>query len=212
MDEGHDASPPLPPQSLAGRYETRVSIFERLKSVRAHDREMAWSDFHARYAPAIAGFARRCGASAQDIDDIVQDVMAAFCSVSGEFAYDPAKGRFRSWLKTCTVRAAVRRAGKNLRFRGVPLEEVPQLELAVEPVWADVWEQQLVSLALDQLRMNSNGSLAFRAFEQYVLVDRPADVIARELGTSIDNVHQAKSRMTKQLRELVAQLQDEEGQ
>jgi RNA polymerase sigma-70 factor (ECF subfamily) len=191
-------------------YLTRASIFERLKASPGREREMAWSEFRARYSPVISGFARRCGASSQDIEDIVQDVMTGFFSVSGEFVYDPAKGRFRGWLKTCTIRAAVRRAGKNLRFRGMPLDEIPQLELAVEPVWADVWEQQLVALALDQLRQRSGGSLPFRAFEQYVLLDRSADMVAKELGTSVENVHQAKSRMTKQLRELVGQLRESE--
>src|SRR3954447_2722698 len=135
MPQMNDGFNPPPPPPRAETYETRVSIFDRLKSARPHDRELARSEFHRRYAPIIAGFARRCGASRQDIDDIVQDVMTGFCAISGEFAYDPAKGRFRSWLKTCTVRAAVRRAGKNLRFGGVPLDEVPQLELAIEPVW-----------------------------------------------------------------------------
>jgi RNA polymerase sigma-70 factor, ECF subfamily len=200
-----------PAVSQSFMHETRASIFDRLKSSRGPDREVAWSEFERRYAPIIAGFAKRCGASRQDVDDIVQDVMTGFFSVSGGFAYDPAKGRFRGWLKTCTVRAAIRRAGKNLRFRGMRLDEVPQPELAVEPVWADVWEQQLVARALEQLREQSADTLAFRAFEQYVLRDRPADVVANELGTSVDNVHQAKSRMTRQLRQLTGRLREDEG-
>ena len=200
----------MKPQSTGGSRETRASMFDRLKSATGQDRERAWSEFRRRYAPIVAGFAKRCGASPQDIDDIIQDVITAFFAVSGEFAYDPAKGRFRGWLKTCTVRAAVRRAGKNLRFRGTPLDEVPQLELAIEPMWTDVWEEQLVSRALDQLREKSGGSLAFRAFEQYVLLDRDAAVVAKELSTSVDNVHQAKTRMTRQLREFVGKLREQD--
>jgi RNA polymerase sigma-70 factor (ECF subfamily) len=191
-------------------YETRASIFNRLKSTGSRDREMAWSEFRSRYAPVIAGFAKRCGASNQDIDDIVQDVITGFFSVSGDFVYDPAKGRFRGWLKTCTVRAAVRRAGKNLHFRGMRLDEIPQVELAVEPMWVDVWEQQLVARALHELRREADDSLAFRAFEQYVLLDRPAEVVARELSTTVGNIHQAKSRMTRRLRELVGHIREDE--
>ncbi len=198
----------VPQSDPPAGYVTRASMFQSLRTPDRMDRERAWKQFRDRYEPIIASFARRCGASRQDIDDIVQDVLASFFSVSGDFSYDPAKGRFRGWLKTCTVRAAVRRAGKNLRFRGQPLDEVPELELAVEPVWNDVWEQQLVAAALDLLRASSGGSLAFRAFEQYVLLDRPADEVARELGTSIDNVHQSKTRMTRKLRELVSQLRE----
>ncbi len=90
---------------------TRASIFARLGSSGPGERELAWTEFRSRYAPIIAGFAAKCGASRQDIDDIIQDVLTNFLGASGEFVYDPGKGRFRGYLKTCTVRAAICRAG-----------------------------------------------------------------------------------------------------
>ncbi len=87
------------PESL-GTYSTRASIFVRLVESQPEAREMAWSEFRARYAPVIAGFAAKCGATRQDIDDIIQDVMTSFLGRSGEFLYDPQKGRFRGYLKT----------------------------------------------------------------------------------------------------------------
>lgn len=186
-------------------------MFERLNATEPREREQAWVDFLTRYGPVIAAFARRCGASPQDINDIVQDVTYAFLSVSSEFRYDPARGRFRGWLKTCTVRAAIRRAGKNLRFRGVPLDQLQDTELAVDPVWNDIWEQQLVARAISQLRHDYGTTLAFKAFEQYVLLDRSAEKVAEELNTTLDNVHQAKTRMLKRLRGIVAQLRSEEN-
>ena len=83
-------------------------------------------------------------------------------------------------------------------------------EIAVEPVWNDVWEQQLVARALSMLRNEQSASLAFLAFEQYVLFDRPAETVAAELGTSVNNVHQAKTRMTKLLNETVQRLREHE--
>ncbi|HVC92209.1 MAG TPA: sigma factor [Pirellulales bacterium] len=216
MDDSFDdqvipgGQPPLGPANLSGSYVTRASIFARLGAPQSGERELAWNEFRSRYAPIIAGFAAKCGASRQDIDDIIQDVLTSFLGTSGEFRYDPSKGRFRGYLKTCTVRAAIRRAGKNLRFRGTPLDEVPQAELAVEPIWNDVWEQQLVSEALRIVRDECQGSLAFRAFEQYVLLDRSAEIVAAELGTSVNNVYQSKTRITKQLREAVMRLRESE--
>jgi len=194
--------------NISGSYATHASLFARLGASQTAERELAWGEFRSRYAPVIAAFATKCGASRQDIDDIIQDVLTSFLGVSGEFTYDPSKGRFRGYLKTCTVRAAIRRAGKNLRFRGTPLDEIPQAELAVEPIWNDIWEQQLVSEALRIVRDECQDSLAFRAFEQYVLLDRSAEIVAAELGTSVNNVHQAKTRITKQLREAVLRLRD----
>lgn len=189
---------------------TRASLFGRLRATSGPERELAWDEFQARYAPLIMGFAARCGASRQDIDDIIQDVMTGMLRAADGFVYDPSKGRFRSFLKTCTVRASIRRAGKNMRFRGMPLDELPQAEIAVEPVWNDVWEQQLVARALSVLRNEQSASLTFLAFEQYVLFDRPAETVAAELGTSVNNVHQAKTRMTKLLKETVQGLREQE--
>lgn len=189
---------------------TRASLLERIRSDSSTNRELAWHEFRSRYAPVIAGFAKKCGATPQDIDDIIQDVMTSLLTAGDRFVYDPSKGRFRGWLKTCTVRAAIRRAGKNLRFRGVPLDELPQAELAVEAEWNDIWEQQLVARGLAALREECGGSTAFRAFEQYVLLDRDAAIVAAELETSVNNVHQAKSRMTARLREVVQRLRVEE--
>lgn len=193
---------PGPSQDFA----TRASLFQRLVS--PQHRELAWTEFRSRYAPMIACFATRCGARKQDIEDIVQDVLAGFLGVSDGFVYDSARGRFRGYLKTCTVRATIRRVGKNARFRNVPLDEIPDAELAVEPLWNDVWEQQIVSEALLTLRQECRDSLAFRAFEQYVLLDRPAEIVAAELGTTVNNVHQSKTRITRELREVVQRLRE----
>ncbi|MCY2965447.1 MAG: hypothetical protein NT069_17735 [Planctomycetota bacterium] len=194
----------------AGGYLTRASLFARMAAKGSRERELAWGEFRSRYAPIIAGFAMRCGANRDDVDDIIQDVITGFLGVSGEFHYDPSKGRFRGYLKTCTVRAAIRRAGKNVRFRGIPLDEIPEADLAVEPIWNDVWEQQLVARALLVVKGECQNSLAFRAFEQYVLRDRPADIVAAELGTTVNSVHQAKTRITKQLRDAVQRMSETE--
>src|SRR5690349_1099303 len=79
---------------------TRATLLIRLNGGRP-EREVAWAEFHELYAPVISGFARRMGARAQEVDDLVQEVLKAFFCATPEFAYDPAKGRFRGYLKTC---------------------------------------------------------------------------------------------------------------
>ena len=66
--------------------------------------------------------------------------------------------------------------------------------------------QELVAQGLRIVRHECHDSLTFRAFEQYVLLDRPAEIVAAELGTSVNNVHQAKTRITRQLREAVQRI------
>src|SRR3954454_1037567 len=92
-------------------FVTRASIFERIRAAEGSQREVAWCEFRAKYAPIVGGFCRAMGASPQDIDDIIQDVMLGFFGVTEEFRYSPERGRFRGFLKVCTLRAAQRRAG-----------------------------------------------------------------------------------------------------
>jgi RNA polymerase sigma-70 factor, ECF subfamily len=191
-------------------FATRASIFERIRGGNRAQRDLAWNDFRAKYAPIIGGFAAKMGASPQDVDDIIQDVMLGFFNISDEFQYAPERRRFRGFLKVCTIRAARRRAGKNLRFRGVALDEIPPEDVAMEQAWNDIWEEELLARALAALRAEIGGSTAFRAFEQYVLLDRSAEVVAAELQTSVNNVHQAKTRVTRQLRETLQRLRETE--
>jgi DNA-directed RNA polymerase specialized sigma24 family protein len=154
-------------------FVTRASIFEWIRSTRAGEREMAWCDFRAKYAPIVGGFCRAMGASPQDIDDIIQDVMLGFFGVSEEFRYSPERGRFRGFLKVCTLRAAQRRAGKNLKHRGIPLEQLPADDLAIDHAWNDVWEQELLAAHWKRSAGRSVARSHFRLLSSmYCWIDR----------------------------------------
>ena len=53
-------------------YGTRASIFVRLHDDRPVEKELAWEEFRARYAPVIIGFSRNAGLPAQDAEDILR--------------------------------------------------------------------------------------------------------------------------------------------
>lgn len=175
---------------------TNPTIFLRLNAADPKPRELAWDEFHGRYAPIITAFARKLGAPASDIDDIVQDVLLGFFATSPTFVYDPSQGRFRGYLKTCVCRALHKRAGKAARFKGKPLDQIDPEAVAVEQVWADVWEQQKLREALDSLRNSMAGSKSFAAFELYVILGRPADEVAKKLDMHINSVYRAKEQIT----------------
>jgi RNA polymerase sigma factor (sigma-70 family) len=178
-------------------------------------RELAWQEFHRCYAPMIAGFARKMGAKVHDREDIVQDVMTGVFSASTNFVYDPAKGRFRGFLKVCTFRAVRRRLGQNVKFQGVPLTRIDPQALEIDQAWNDVWEHEHLRRALGQIRKKYQATpemlRTFRAFELFGLREQPADEVARRLEMSVDGVHQAKSRITRALREKLKALEETEG-
>jgi RNA polymerase sigma factor (sigma-70 family) len=188
--------------STAGRQpETNPSIFLRLNRTDTELRELAWNEFHQRYAAAIAGFARQIGVRSCDVEDVVQDVLVGFYSRSPTFIYDPGRGRFRGYLKTCTFHAVQRRLGRDATFRGLPLEQVDPEALEVEQVWNDVWEQEQLRCAVEQLRQEIGVTKTFRAFELYVILDLSPQEVSRRLDMHIDNVYRAKESVTRMLRE-----------
>ena len=181
--------------------DTNPSIFLRLNRTDTAVRELAWDEFHRRYAAAITGFARQIGARPADVEDVVQDVLIGFYATSPTFVYDPARGRFRGYLKTCTFHAVRRRLGHDARFRGLPLDRVDPEALEVEQAWNDVWEQEQLRRAVDELRREVGTTKTFRAFEMYVILDLPPQEVSRRLDLHVDNVYRAKQSVTRVLRE-----------
>ena len=184
---------------------TRSTIFLRLKADDTATREIAWSDFSARYAPVIAGFARKLSVKTQDIDDIIQDVMLGFFSHSPVFVYEPQKGRFRGYLKVCTFRAMQRRVGGTGKVNQVPLDQIDVEDVHIEQVWRDVWEQELVQRAMDETRREYGNDQDFRAFELHVVKGQSIQEVMGTLEISESTVYRAKSRVAASLK---SRLQD----
>ena len=190
---------------------TSATLLVRLKSTDKEPREIAWRDFYMRYAPVIAGFARNLHAPSTDIDDVIQEVLLGFYAKSPSFVYDPAKGRFRGYLKVCTVRALLKRLGQNAKFQGKALEDVDPASPDLDDRWNHEWEQHQLQRALDAVRQDYGGNSTFRAFEQYVILGKSVQDVSEQLGISPDSVYQAKTRITEALRRKVKELEEEEG-
>jgi RNA polymerase sigma-70 factor (ECF subfamily) len=191
--------------------KTHGSIFLRLKATDPRPREMAWSEFRQRYAPVIAGFARKLAVRPQDVDDVIQDVFLGFFAVSPRFVYDPSKGRFRGYLKTVTLNSIRARFERDARINTVPISEVSDNADPVEHTWEQSWREQLLRRALQQVRDESSAHpKTFEAFDRYVLKNEPAADVAESLEVSVDVVYQAKHRISEALKLKIAALEQEE--
>src|SRR5687768_7409466 len=140
---------------------TRASVFLRLKETDAAPRELAWQAFHDRYAPMIAGYARRKGATPQQAEDIVQDVMLGFFSASPRFVYNPAVGRFRGYLCVCVHRALKRirdaqrgptSSASSISVDDLDVEDAKAENPADLGLWNDLWERQQLNRILAETR------------------------------------------------------------
>jgi RNA polymerase sigma-70 factor (ECF subfamily) len=197
---------------------TRPSVFVRMKEGDAQPRELAWQEFYERYAPLITGYARRQGVTPEQAEELVQDVMLGFFAASPKFVYDPARGHFRSYLRTCVRRALKRqREGDRAhRTTSVPIDEIDVPDARGDDpadalVWDELWERQQLHRILEDVREHyrSKGRIeTFLAFERNVLFGEPAEKIAADLGISTASVHMAKMRVTRRLAEKKARFAD----
>ncbi|MBL9141348.1 MAG: sigma-70 family RNA polymerase sigma factor [Phycisphaerae bacterium] len=191
-------------------YATRPSIFLRLRADRTLDRQVGWQEFHARYGPVVAGFARNAGLSGNEVDDVVQDVMFGFFRASNHFEYDPNRGRFRGYLKRITLNAIRDRWRKRRKESALSTEFDPAQADPMDRHWEREWAENLLRRALEEVRTQVQPR-TMEAFELYGVRGLPASVVEKETGMTYAAIRHAKMRVLHELQRVVKRLRSEEG-
>jgi RNA polymerase sigma-70 factor (ECF subfamily) len=214
-DEGdgdHAVEPaPPPPAEPKDPYQTRATLLLRLRADGTLDRQLGWNEFSAMYGPVIAGFARNAGARPQEVDDILQEVMLGFFRHSRVFEYDPAKGRFRGYLKRITLNAIRDRHRRKRPVVGLPEHfDPPERESELSAAWDREWTQHLLRRAMERVRTTVQPR-TLEAFERYGMHGEPIATVAAGLGMSEAAIRHAKMRVLDQLRGEILNLRADEG-
>ncbi len=197
---------------------TTTALLDSLKDV---SNAPVWQEFDARYRPILHGFARTLGLQEEDAADVAQQALAEFVRDYRLGRYERGKGRLSSWLITIARHRAMdvhRSGGRRRDWRGQSAFEQVQGARPPEAMqdvagddarWETERRQAVLALALTKLREESRTNEAtIRAFELTAIRGVPSDAAARECNMSVDEVYVAKNRVTKRLREIVAQLDD----
>ena len=203
-------SPP-PPADSKDPYQTSASMLLRLRADGTLDRQIGWNDFSKMYGSVIAGFARNAGAKPQEVDDILQEVMLGFFKQSRVFEYDPAKGRFRGYLKRITLNAIRDRYRRKRPSVGLPESyDPPERESELNAAWDREWTEHLLRRALEKVKINIQPK-TLDAFERYGVRGEPVASVAKDLDMSEASIRHAKMRVLDQLREEIARMRADEG-
>ena len=173
----------------------------------------AWDEFCRQYEEMIRAFARRQGVVGANADDIVQDVLLSLTKAMPGFAYSPAKGKFRSYLKTVVVRAIARRRGQ--RAVAATLSELNDAkpaadDEALDAIWEEEWRQQHLRRAMRVIEAEFNAT-DLSCFRAYVVDGQDAAEVARQLGVSTGQLYTAKHRILTRLRSVIATNVEDEG-
>lgn len=201
---------PKPDGTPDDPYATRPSIFLRLRADGTLDRQFGWQEFHAKYGPVVAGFARNAGLKGGEIDDVVQDVMFGFFRASNAFVYDPSRGRFRGYLKRVTLNAIRDRWRRRKKETSLPAEFEPPQADPMDRHWEREWAENLLRRAMEEVSAHVQPR-TMQAFELYGIRGMPADVVEKETGMTYAAIRHAKMRVLQELQRVVKRLRAEEG-
>jgi len=180
-----------------------------LLRVKQHEPE-AWSRLSRVYGPLVYQWSRRCGLSAEDSADIVQEVFAVLARRIDAFRRERADDTFRGWLWTIArnkVRDHLRRSQDRAVADGGTnaYQRLQQLADDAPEPWADdlersVTERGVVARTLALIQAEFEPS-TWRAFWISTVERKTAAEIAAQLGLTKHAVHQAKYRVLRRLRE-----------
>jgi RNA polymerase sigma-70 factor (ECF subfamily) len=177
---------------------THASLLHALQQ----DDQEAWAAFQARYRDVIVGWCQRRSLPHDSAEDLTQQVLLKLFQELP--SYDPARGRFRSWLKTL-VNNTLTDYWRRQRGRGEPgvggttfLEQLGRLEtLETADELSGVIEDRARTIANEVLaRVQARvEAKTWQAFYQTAVEERPAAEVAAELGLTVGAVYKYKLRV-----------------
>jgi RNA polymerase sigma factor (sigma-70 family) len=205
---------------------TRLSVVARTRSADPETRQLAFTVLIDAYWKPVYKYLRlKWHLDPDDAADLTQDFFTTTLEKDVLGRYDPAKARFRTYLRLCLdgFAANARKAEGRLK-RGGGLSIVPldfesaegELRLHEPTVPADVdelfyqeWMRVLFQRAVDDLRAacaSSDRLMMFRVFERYDLAEDPRptyQALAAELGLTAATVTNHLAAMRRQFRRAV---------
>ena len=218
------------PEAEGNTVHTRASLVEGLQA-RDDDR---WQEFFRLYGPVIRGFALKAGMTETEADEVVQETCIGVARNIGEFRYDPARCRFKTWLLNLASWRVKNQFAKRGRWdermhrpnRGLPAgsgespggdgddsRRTATVDRAADPnagnldmVWNEEWRTNLLKAALEKVRSQLSPT-QFQIFDLNVVKEWPAGDVSKSLGVSLATVYLAKHRVATALKKEVSRLE-----
>ena len=152
----------------------------------------AWDAFVRRYGGLVVAAVRGVAMAQAEVEDLTQEAFLRLCKDDFRLlrSYDPARASVSTWL-TIVARSTARDGLRRRRAEAVPIEAVPEAQLAIDPVEP----VQRLKLPEALLSPRQREILA-------MLYDRDMDVaeIARALGIDPQTVRSGHHKAMVKLR------------
>jgi RNA polymerase sigma factor (sigma-70 family) len=152
----------------------------------------AWDAFVRRYGGLVVAAVRGVAAVYGDVEDLTQDVFVRLCKDDFRLlrSYDPGRASLSTWI-TIVARSTARDGLRRRRAESVPIDAVPEAQLAIDPV------EPVEKLKLPDALLSPRQREILA-----MLYDREMDVaeIARALGIDPQTVRSAHHKAMLKLR------------
>ena len=192
--------------------ETSATLLRTLREARSGVDDVAWARFVDMYGPVVHHLVRLLspGISDADTDDAVQDVFVKLVDILRSGAYDPAKGKFRTYLSTLVRRLLIdryREAVARRRDRQVEIEVAEEIAVADDPgAWMDAKWRIACRMAAER-RVMEESALAEQSREVWRLLSVDGLSVkeaARRLGIPSNTVSKTKRRIETRIAAVLA--------
>jgi RNA polymerase sigma-70 factor (ECF subfamily) len=173
----------------------------------------AWKDLVELYRPLVVGWLHYQAVPADEVDDLVQDILLAVVQSLPSFSHSGRHGAFRAWLRTIARNHACDfwKARRTRAHHGGAEEALRQLEdpdSRLNRLWDEEHDRYVLRCLLDLMELEFEANTV-RAFRRVALEGAASAEVARELGLSVGAVYVARSRVLRRLREEAQGVLDE---
>jgi RNA polymerase sigma-70 factor (ECF subfamily) len=191
---------------------TSLSLLNRLQQT---DDSKNWNRLVDLYAPLLRLWLQKYEVQSTDADDLVQEVLMAVSKDLKSFDHSGRSGAFRSWLRTILVHRLRNfwRAQGRRPLASADLDIERRLDQLEDPnsEMSEIWNRQHDRHVARQLLAKTESSFepnTWKAFCRVALDGARPNIVATELGISLNAVFSAKSRVLKRLRQEAEGLVD----
>jgi RNA polymerase sigma-70 factor (ECF subfamily) len=195
--------------------ETSVTLLRTLRETQSGVDDAAWARFVDMYGTVVYHLVRMLspGISDADTDEAVQDVFVRLACILRAGAYDPARGKFRTYLSTLTRRLLIDRYRESARRQGrqIGLEAADDIAFENDPgEWMDAKWRVACRMAAER-RVMEESAISGQSRELWSLLVEgvPVKEAARRLGIPANTASKIKRRIEERILVLVRMYERE---
>ena len=193
---------------------TRRTLLSRLKDL--NDQEN-WRIFFDTYWQLIYNAAIKCGLTAAEAQDAVQETFISVSKSMPTFQYDPQKGSFKAWLLQLTrwrVKDQFRKRQRRIHAgrgrsertrRTATVERVADPGWNMEAAWDQEWEANLLEAAVERVKRKADPK-QYQIYDLIVFERWPVSRVARSLHINVGWAYLAKHRISRLVKKEIERL------